>query len=307
MSIEQCVEARSGTRRRLLAVALATASAAALAGCTIPTRDESSEKVETITEIVVVPPEPTETPAAPGNGAGPLAGFEALGNTLGGAVGIALVPVGGGQSLVAGEWQNGVAWSTIKVPLSIAALHETDNTQLTTVEQAITTSDNESAEELWRGLGDPTTAAAKVESVLVASGDMSTTVESRTLRPEFSSFGQTQWPLAVQAQFAATLPCRSDAIEVFGLMGSISPDQHWGLGVIPTARFKGGWGPDDDGGYLVRQFGIISSGTGQLAVAIAAKPDSGTFADGTAMLSDIGRWVGERAQALPIGGTCQPS
>ncbi|MFC8933412.1 hypothetical protein ACFT1A_15160 [Rhodococcus sp. NPDC057135] len=307
MSIEQRVGAGSGTRRRLLAVALAAVSAAALAGCTIPTRAESSEKVETITEIVVVPPEPTETPGAPGNDVGPLAGFDALSNTLGGAVGIALVPVGGGQSLVAGEWHSGAAWSTIKVPLSIAALHETDNTQLAAVERAVTTSDNESAEELWRDLGDPATAAAKVESVLEASGDASTAVESRTLRPEFSSFGQTQWSLAVQAQFAATLPCRSDAAEVFELMGSISPDQQWGLGVIPAARFKGGWGPDTDGGYLVRQFGIINSGTGQLAVAIAAKPDSGTFADGTAMLNDIGRWVGERAQALPIGGTCQPN
>jgi len=307
MSIDQCVRAGSGSRRRLLAVALAAASVAALSSCTIPTRAESSEKIETITEIVVVPPEPTATPGDPDNGVGPLAGFEALSTTLDGAVGIALVPVGGGQSLVAGEWQNGVAWSTIKVPLSIAALHESDTTPLATVEQAIMTSDNESAEELWRGLGDPTTAAAKVESVLAASGDMSTTVESRTLRPEFSSFGQTQWPLATQAQFAATLPCRSDATEVFELMGSISPDQQWGLGAIPTARFKGGWGPDADGGYLVRQFGIISSGTGQLAVAIAAKPNSGTFADGTAMLSDIGRWVGERAQALPIGGTCQPN
>lgn len=292
-----------------LVLGLVLAAAVALSACTIPT-DADVPKNETVTESVSVPSEVTPVPL---DGAGPLAGFAALSKTLDGTVGITLVPVGGGQSLAAGDWHSGVAWSTIKVPLSIAALGEAakagtvDGNQLTAISRAITMSDNESAEALWAELGDPASAAAKVESVLATSGDVSTTVESQVLRPEFSAFGQTQWSLNDQAQFAATLPCRTDAAEVLDFMGDVSPDQHWGLGVIPEARFKGGWGPDQDGGYLVRQFGIINSGTGQLAVALAAKPNSGTFADGTAMLDDIGTWIGTRAQELPIGGTCAPS
>ncbi|MDI9914782.1 hypothetical protein [Rhodococcus sp. IEGM 1379] len=292
-----------------LVLGLVLVAAAALSACTIPT-DADIPKNETVTESVAVPSEVTPAAPVPLDGTGPLAGFTALSKTLDGTVGITLVPVGGGPSLAAGDWHSGDAWSTIKVPLSIAALREADTVdgnQLTIISRAITMSDNESAEALWAELGDPASAAAKVESVLATSGDVSTTVESQVLRPEFSAFGQTQWSLNDQAQFAATLPCRTDATEVLDFMGDVSPDQHWGLGVIPQAQFKGGWGPDQGGGYLVRQFGIITSGTGQLAVAMAAKPNSGTFADGTAMLDEIGTWIGTRAQELPIGGTCAPS
>lgn len=169
---------------------------------------------------------------------------------------------------------------------------------------AITSSDNISGEQLWASLGDPSTAAGKVQNTLAASGDTSTVVESRILRPEFTAFGQTDWSLPAQAQFAASLPCRDDSAFVLDAMGSIISDQQWGLGTITGSQFKGGWGPGADGGYLVRQFGIIPSGTGQLAVAIAAEPTSGSFDDGTAMLTEIGRWIGERAEVMPVGATC---
>jgi beta-lactamase class A len=51
---------------------------------------------------------------------------------------------------------------------------------------AITESDNAAAESVWEQLGDPTTAAQKVEQILQDSGDP-TTVESRKLRPEFTA------------------------------------------------------------------------------------------------------------------------
>lgn len=108
------------TDRRLI-VGVALAAAATLSACTIPTNADIP-KAEIVTEIVVAPPEETSTVPAPLDGVGPLAGFSILSDTLDGAVGIALVPVGGGQSLVAGEWHSGAAWSTIKVPIAMAAL-----------------------------------------------------------------------------------------------------------------------------------------------------------------------------------------
>ena len=71
---------------------------------------------------------------------------------------------------------------------------------------AITESDNAAAESIWEGLGDPVTAARKVEDVLKEAGD-STTVQSQKVRPEFTAFGQTYWPLIDQARFLAFAVC----------------------------------------------------------------------------------------------------
>ncbi|MFC9355161.1 hypothetical protein ACFTZB_01060 [Rhodococcus sp. NPDC057014] len=258
---------------------------------------------------MVVPPESTTPPvAAPppaATGQGPLAGFDDLADQLGGDAGIAIAPVGGGQSLVAGTTQSGAAWSTIKVPLAIAALTQPGGSgQLASAAQAITASDNAAAEQLWDSLGEPTDAATKVQAVLQNFGDPTTAVESRKTRPEYSAFGQTAWSLSAQAQFASFLPCHTQSAQVLGYMDDINADQRWGLGTLPGASFKGGWGPDVQGRYLVRQFGIIPAGNGQLAVAIAAEVSSGSFNDGTAMLTKIAQWIGARVSTVTSGATC---
>jgi hypothetical protein len=48
----------------------------------------------------------------------------------------------------------------------------------------------------------------------------------------------------------------------FDLMGQATADQRWGLGTLPGARYKGGWGPSPDGRYLVRQIDIIDTPSG---------------------------------------------
>jgi hypothetical protein len=192
------------------------------------------------------------------------------------------------------------AWSTIKVPLVIASLRQHSAAQPTTsMVAAITDSDNAAAEAIWEGLGDPATAAADVGKVLHDTGDP-TMVESRKLRPEYTAFGQTDWSLTNQAKFLATAACDPRNRPVLDLMGQVTGDQRWGLGSLPDAKIKGGWGPAPSGRYLVRQIAVVPAGPKDLTVvAMAAEPDSGSFADGTQALTEIGEWLHAHLDALP--------
>src|SRR4051812_14376186 len=49
------------------------------------------------------------------------AGFAELQATQVGRMGLAIMPVGGDRPVVFGNWTTGPAWSTMKVPLAIAA------------------------------------------------------------------------------------------------------------------------------------------------------------------------------------------
>jgi len=196
-----------------------------------------------------------------------------------------------------GTLRDGVAWSTIKVPIAIAIEirargHPTASEQ-SLLTRALTASDNSAAEELWTSLGPPSAAASAVRNVLASTGDTSTQVETRLLRPGFTSFGQTQWSLAAQQRFIAGLPCLPNAEPVLSLMEQVLPGQRWGLGSIGAdTQFKGGWGPELDGRYLVRQMGIVRLANGRpLAASIATLPGDGSFETGTANLTQIARWL----------------
>ena len=78
----------------------------------------------------------------------------------------------------------------------------------------------------------------------------------------------------------------------------IDPTQAWGLGTIPGARFKGGWGPDPAGIYTARQFGLVPTDEGQAAVALTVTPQSGTFEDAQAMATALARELADLG-ALP--------
>jgi hypothetical protein len=231
------------------------------------------------------------------------ADFAQLQSQLHGEIGIAVSAVGSGASpSTLGDWQTGPAWSTIKVPLAIAALRQENPPQATAaMKAAITESDNAAAESIWEGLGDPVTAAHKVEDVLKEAGDSTTTVQSQKVRPEFTAFGQTYWPLVDQARFLAFAVCDNRNAPIFSLMGQVEQDQRWGMGTIPDAQIKGGWGPSPSGSYLVRQIGILSTPTGVIAVAMADQPASGSFADGTHDLTEVANWLTAHLAALPAG------
>lgn len=216
-----------------------------------------------------------------------MSDFEELERELGGRSGAAF-SVGGGAVRQVGTLVTGPAWSTIKVPLALAALGEPGAEQL--AEQAITASDNDAALALWVLLGPPEAAAAAVESVLGAAGDTETRVQTEVVRPPYTSFGQTEWTLAAQQRFASGLPDIPGAEPVLELMRRIIPEQRWGFGAVaPDAAFKGGWGPDDR--HLVRQFAVFSVDGRTVAAAIADAPEDGAYMTGAANLNRIAEWV----------------
>ncbi|MFF0631863.1 hypothetical protein ACFYTS_05120 [Nocardia sp. NPDC004151] len=238
------------------------------------------------------------------------ADFAELKAGLEGRIGLAVMPVGGGDMTQLGDWTTGIAWSTIKVPLALAALRHDPTGMRSTAEAAITFSDNDAAQTLWNSLGTGSEAAEAVESILREAGDVATDVAARHTKlaalesDDLLAFGATDWSLADQVHFASRLPCLPRANSVVSLMSEITPSQSWGLGRLIGAEFKGGWGPDDDTGkYTVRQFGLVPTLNGPVAVALAAEPDSGSFDDATDMMDKLALLVGDHLPDLR-GGLC---
>jgi hypothetical protein len=215
-----------------------------------------------------------------------------------GDVGIAVA--GAQQSRSFGKWSSGTAWSTIKVPLAIAAIRKNSPAAQPLMAEAIAESDNAAAEELWAMLGSPPEAAQAVQTVLAEGGDSSTTVQSERVRPPFTAFGQTDWPQQQQARFAFALPCLGAASSVIDQMRHLDSEQQWGLAADGVAA-KGGWGPQPDGRYLVRQLAVLTNDAGNSGVALAAKPADGRFETGAAMITKLGAWVLEHRGELPAG------
>lgn len=215
--------------------------------------------------------------------------FHELVGSLPATVGVAIVPAGGTSVRSLGAWSTGVAWSTIKVPLAIAALRAGAGSR-DLVANAITQSDNAAAENLWSQLGEPAEAGQKVQAVIDDAGDTTTVVESRRLRPGYTAFGQTQWSLSRQAQFAARLTGIPDAARVVDLMHNLASDHRWGLAAKGFAA-KGGWGPGVAGDYLVRQFAIVPIEAGNVGVALAAQAHDGVFETGVDVLNSLTDWL----------------
>lgn len=223
------------------------------------------------------------------------ASFDQLSAAVPAEVGIAIARPDRTYSL--GRWWSGVAWSTIKVPLTIAALRCDWLRAKDLAVKAITESDNHASEQLWSGLGDPGEAARRVQGVIAEGGDTATVVESRRLRRGYTAFGQTQWTLQRQARFAAELPSIPDSSDVIDLMHHLSSDHRWGLAAKGFAA-KGGWGPGMQGDYLVRQFGIVPTPSGQWGVALAARVHDGVLETGVDVLNTMSEWVLSRLPGL---------
>lgn len=283
--------------RRLAAVGIGVSVAAA--ACSAPTPEPAL-------------PEPSTTAADPAPEAAEAAGEEASVSTarleaqleeiagevaaaFGGRLGVAVAGEAGQVS--AGDAAATPAWSTIKVPIAVAALRA-DEALYPSAVSAITVSDNTAAENLYRAVGP-----GAVNEVLAEAG-MAATLNTEVVRPEFSTFGQTLLTPAQEAQLAGTLACLDGAGDVLGLMGSIDPGQG-GLGVLPGAKFKGGWGPGTDGAYQVRQLGLIPLADASFAAAsLSAFPADGSFATGQLMLTAAANRL-VQLDGLPRAA-CQP-
>ena len=182
---------------------------------------------------------------------------------------------------------------------------------------AITESDNESIIHLFGDLemleGGLRGASRYVEGLFRASGDAKTTVATAPPPPgAVTTFGQTEWSPTAAVKFfgafaAGCLLSPHDTSYLLGLMERIEPSESWGLGSagFRSVAFKGGWGPEN-GGYLVRQSGIIDPGTTR-AVVVAIVDHAPSFAAGAQALTRIASWLrGHLSEAPDSGLGCEP-
>jgi hypothetical protein len=240
---------------------------------------------------------------------------------------VALLALGGGAETLLGGDDPAHGWSTTKVPVLVALLRARGAPGLTAGERdeahlAITESDNQAILDLFgdlksikRGL---VSASEYVQDLFRTSGDLETTVATAPPPPgAVTTFGQTEWAPGEAVKFfrALALGCLLPGAQtayVLHLMEKIVPSESWGLGAggftVPVA-FKGGWGPEPSGSYLVRQSGIIDPGSARgVAVSIVAHPPAGTdsFATGTEMLTRTAEWLREELSPnLRPGAGCQ--
>ena len=250
--------------------------------------------VVTSTSFVAEPPAPQPTPAPDAQSLLDATVTHVLA-TFGGEFGAATVGENG--PVVAGFSDASPAWSTIKVPISVAAMQNVPSLE-PDVRAALTVSDNAAAERLFHAVGPDA-----VDLVLGEAG-LAARVNTVKVRPEFSTFGQTMLSVGDEAVLANYLACLAGAEPVLTLMGQVDAAQSYGLGTA-GALFKGGWGPDTAGIYHVRQFGLIPRGDGVWSpVALTAIPADGTYETGQAMLTAAAQQLAGAA-ALPAA-RCQP-
>lgn len=248
------------------------------------------------------------------------ASFEAMAASLPASVGLAVQPLGGGETREFGELREGRhAWSSIKVPILATVLHEQGESlgpeEQGWAESAITASDNEAAAALFGTIegrqGGLDGASAAVGEILHMGGAIGTEVATAPPPPgAVSTYGQTEWSVGEAARFFAALgncqvlgPQGTEYVE--SLMEGVISEQRWGLGEasFPSGwrvGMKGGWGPESEAGgaYLVRQSGLIQDSDGGVAVAMVALDESGSYPAGASDLTQMAQWLADELQGL---------
>lgn len=192
----------------------------------------------------------------------------------------------GASVTVVGDDRPRESWSTIKVPLSIAALRA-NPANYERARAAVTYSDNNATTAMWNSL-----PAGTVDQVIKEGG-------SRTAVPTNGWWGNTLWSTSEQAKFIANMPCIAGSQPVDSLMGQVIDEQRWGIGSIPGAHFKSGWAPHN-GRWHIRQMGRIPVAGGEAAVAVTAVPGNGSYADALAMTNELGNAIRGQVSKLPV-------
>ncbi|MFT4086734.1 MAG: hypothetical protein QM658_06195 [Gordonia sp. (in: high G+C Gram-positive bacteria)] len=299
---------RSSSRARA-SFAVVVASALAVSACGSPDDGAPNREVPVGSTEQVSEPATKSLVSSPNAGPAAKALAAAFEGKFADDVGVAITSVGGtGEVITLGDQTPRVAWSTIKVPLSIAALrHSPGDAKIAkTVSTAIINSDNDAALTLRKSLGTPAQGQKQMNEVFRAGGDPGT--KAVDIKSDEETFGLTVWPLAGAAAFASNLPCTADADDVLKWMGDVAGNQDWGLRAMGKPRqvaVKGGWGPADGGGYEVRQLGVITHPSGeQTAVTMSTYVPGQTFEAGTATLNKVARWLDANLKKLPRG-RCQ--
>ncbi|MDY5784490.1 hypothetical protein [Corynebacterium sp.] len=257
--------------------------------------DPFTRPVVTSTTTTMVDPAPATGPVtdSPEPEVNPLQALaDSVANTYGGSVGVAVA--GDDVSLVGGDDGAYPAWSTIKVPIAIAAARTAPVEAEIFTPAAIQSSDNMAAESLWNAV-----SPGDVNQVLADAG-VAAAVNTEKTRQEFSVFGQTLLTASQEAQLASGIGCIAGALPVVELMGAINPGQAYGLGQLPGARLKGGWGPSPSGGYHVRQLARVTNSRSEIiALGLTVIPASGDYATAQTMATAVAEGLRPLLDDLP--------
>ena len=229
-------------------------------------------------------------------------------------VGVAVAAPGSSDVASAGSW-GGRAWSTINVPLAVAA-ERLSNSNIGSVNDpygnhcnydgisdaikaAISKSNNCAAWWLWQSVGgDGGSGANSVNAVLRSGGDNSTDVAVSGDGASLTA-SKTIWSLKDQAVFAANLSSVSGSGNIIKDMKTQNAnDKKAGLNVFDKSISKGGWGSGS--GAATRQFGLVKMSNGQcVAVAIGANYYDSSYN----VLTKIAKALKDNESELP-GGKC---
>lgn len=205
-----------------------------------------------------------------------------------GSVGFALLKVDNPSDvIVVGDRLVAPAWATLHIPIAVAAIdngHFDDD-----IVGMIRDVDTEVASKIYATLGSTQQASSLVISVLRNAGDTLTNIDPTNARP----CNYTSWSVADQATFIANMSLTESGKEVMQLMASYPGSQRYGLGHIDGAVYKSGWGTDFTGDFSVRQFGIIPTSYGDVAVSIIVHAGDGTFGSAQSMLNDFADGIKE--------------
>jgi hypothetical protein len=245
--------------------------------------------------------------------------FAALEAGISGSIGLAVTPLGSAPIHTYGQLQVGHAWSSMKVPIIVTLMREgtLSGEEEAWARSAVTASDNEAAAALFDQIenaqGGLNGASLAVQETLALAGDTSTQVATAPPPPgAVSTWGQTEWSLSGSVAFYRALACGAlvdgaQSSYVLGLMEEVISEQQWGLGQASfpsgsSVAFKAGWGPEaETGGYLVRQAGVVRTGSSGLVVTMMAEDSAGSFEAGVADVDQIASWVSDHYQGLGPG------
>ncbi|HFG8773211.1 S-adenosylmethionine synthetase [Corynebacterium striatum] len=191
-------------------------------------------------------------------------------------------------------------WSTIKVPIAIAAAEVGADEQM--IDLAIEQSDNDAAYALWTQVQWETGDANGAVSDLLDEYDAPAKVED--------SFGYSTWTLKNQAAFGASLPCVAHARHVNDAMDNLIVYHDNGLSALPDTRAKGGWGLSEiDGMYTHRQFGVRSTKGAEpqsVGLAIEVVMPGDDFSNAESALNALAKGVDKLVEQAIEDGAIKP-
>ncbi|MEY8566933.1 hypothetical protein [Corynebacterium sp.] len=219
----------------------------------------------------------------------------------------------GGGIVHVGELQDAPALSSIKVPVSVAAVQKSlrdgqpVEDLVPDIDQAITVSDNDAALRLWQTLGNDDEAAGELGAVLGQGGDPTDTTVDWS-RDDYEGFGDIAWTLDHQTIFANRMACVLGSEQALDAMGRLTEEHSTGLAQLEGARVKGGWGDTADDSFILREFGLVGPVGAQVPVAVAVIPEDGSEETARAAVSEMARRIAplvDEASANGGAAECQ--